>query len=103
MGEERSYQVYGHYNHTLCPIYCIIKVKVGENIIEKANDALTEEFGGARPCVASIIEEIPECEGCQIGACGQRAHMLHPNGCLHDPTDCEICEMEVKNILKLSR
>ena len=102
MDTERLYQVYGHYIHTKCPIDCVIRVKMGENIIEKANDGLTEAFGGGRPCISTIIEEIPKCEGCRIDACGQRDHMEHPDGCLHQPSDCEFCQMELKNLIRLS-
>ena len=31
------------------------------------------------------------CSGCLHGECGQDAHTVHPNGCLHNPEECSDC------------
>jgi hypothetical protein len=106
MNEERSYRVYGYgnqENYTERMIECVINVSVGDDIFEAARNALYEAYDDKGLCSVTEIIEIPNCGGCQIEACGQRDHMLHPDGCLHDPINCEFCEMELKNISKLSQ
>ena len=38
------------------------------------------------------IATINECSGCRYEACGQMAHMECPDGCLHDPDECDDCQ-----------
>ncbi len=105
MNISRTYRVIGYgssCNYTERFIECIIRIPVGDDILEKAREELSEKFSDKGLCSVTEIVEITECEGCHLDACGQRDHMLHPDGCLHDPSDCDLCQMEIKNLLKLS-
>nr|QBK85609.1 MAG: hypothetical protein LCMAC101_02040 [Marseillevirus LCMAC101] len=105
MDKEVLYRVAGRYKKYFY-VECDIKVPMGKNVLEIAKDALEEQyhqpFGEQSPCEVTEIIATPKCEGCQIEACGQRDHMEHPDGCLHNPSDCDLCQMEIKNLIKLS-
>ncbi len=101
MAEERLYRVFSHHHVTHGQIEHLVRITVGEDILKGINDFLSvncEEL-----FIVDEIWEIPKCEGCQSEAPGQRDHMLHPDGCLHDPSDCDFCQMELKNLIKLSK
>ena len=105
MNKERTYRVYGYGNKdnfTERVIECVISVSIGSDILEAAKNSLHETYDQKGACSVTEIVEIPNCEGCQIEACGQRDHMLHPDGCLHDPSECELCQMDLKILSKLS-
>ncbi len=36
---------------------------------------------------------VGQCDGCINGSCGQRSHMECPRGCLHEPSECKVCNI----------
>jgi hypothetical protein len=99
MNEKRLYQVFATRQNCNTPHECRVEVYTGDHILDKAEDALVEKFGRKSYQITKIIE-IPKCEGCQIEACGQRDHMDHPDGCLHDSSFCVLCQMDLKELLE---
>ena len=96
MNKERLYQVQGRCDNSDATFERVMLLSMGENILEEAEKCMNQEYDGEKYCKVTEIIEIPKCEGCQIEACGQRDHMLHPNGCLHDRSDCDLCQLQLK-------
>ena len=94
MNEERLYRVWAHHCVTHEQLEHLVKVTTGEDIIRKVNDSLLMKCEDQH--IIDEIYEITKCEGCQIAACGQRDHMEHPDGCLHQPSDCDLCQLQLK-------
>jgi len=99
MNEERLYRVFAARRDCAAKHECFVEVRAGECILGKAKGALAEKFGRKSYEITEIVE-IPKCEGCRLDSCGQRDHMLHPDGCLHDPSLCDSCQMELKELLE---
>ena len=101
MDNQRLYRVTG----TVCTsisVDCVVMVSTREDILEKARECLNEKYN-KKDCIVDKIIEISKCEGCQYESLGQKPHMEHPYGCLHISSNCDMCEMELKNLMKLSR
>ena len=102
--DKRLYRVSGMFADKGETLEFEVEIPMGDNIFVKTRDEADRVIGGQRFIFFGInsIIEISKCEGCQIEACGQMHHMVHPDGCLHVPSDCDLCQMEIKNLLKLS-
>jgi len=41
--------------------------------------------------IKTFVESPEKCEGCVMNCGGQKDHMSCPDGCLHDPGECDTC------------
>ena len=99
MNEERLYQVSAWRFTDRELLEYVIRVPVGKCIFERSEECLERNIGKGNFEMHEIIE-IPKCEGCQFDACGQMDHMTHPDGCLHVSSDCDLCQLELRNLIK---